>query len=76
MSLTEDRIEEKLAELIRGDGLDSGTVKLVSMRFGIGYDRPMACQEIAKRLRRPIKKVKQELETAERRVFNLIKDKV
>lgn len=75
-TLTKERIESKLAELIESGKLDSGTEKLVSLRFGIGREKPLTVQEIAKVLKRPQKKIRQELETAERRVFNHLKDQV
>jgi len=75
-TLTKERIESKLAELIGSGKLDSGTEKLVSLRFGIGRDKPLSIPEIAKVLKRPQKKIRQELETAERRVFNHLKDQV
>lgn len=74
--LTKEHIASKLEELIGSGKLDSGTEKLVSLRFGIGIDKPLAPKEIARVLKRPQKKIKQEIETAERRVFNLLKDQV
>lgn len=74
--LTKERIEEKLTELIDSGKLDSSTQKLVSLRFGIGTDKPLTVQELAKVLKRPQKKIRQELETAERRVFNHLKDQI
>lgn len=74
--LTKERIEAKLTELIDSGKLDSGTQKLVSLRFGIGTDKPLTVQELAKVLKRPQKKIRQELETAERRVFNHLKDQI
>lgn len=74
--LTEGLIAAKLAELLESGRLDAGTEKLVRLRYGIGTDHPLTVPEIAKALKRPQKRVKQELETAERRVFNLIKDQV
>lgn len=74
--LTRERVESKLAELIDSGKLDSGTEKLVSLRFGIGTKKPLTVQEIAKVLKRPQKKIRQELETAERRVFNHLKDQI
>lgn len=74
--LTKEHIAAKLSELIDSGKLDSGTEKLVSLRFGIGIDKPLAPKEIAKVLKRPQKKIRQEIETAERRVFNLLKDQV
>lgn len=74
--LTKERIEAKLTELIDSGKLDSSTQKLVSLRFGIGTDKPLTVQELAKVLKRPQKKIRQELETAERRVFNHLKDQI
>jgi len=74
--LTKERIESKLAELIGSGKLDSNTEKLVSLRYGIGSDKPLTVQEISKVMKRSQKKIRQEIETAERRVFNLIKDQV
>lgn len=74
--LTRERVESKLAELLDSGKLDSGTEKLVSLRFGIGTQKPLTVQEIAKVLKRPQKKIRQELETAERRVFNHLKDQI
>lgn len=75
-TLTKERIEAKLAELIESGKLDSSTERLVSLRFGIGIEKPLNVAEIAKVLKRPQKKIRQELETAERRVFNHLKDQV
>lgn len=75
-TLTKERIEAKLAELIESGKLDSSTERLVSLRFGIGIEKPLNVAEIAKVLKKPQKKIRQELETAERRVFNHLKDQV
>lgn len=74
--LTREKIESKLAELVASGKLDDKTEKLVSLRFGIGHEKPLTIQEISKILKRPQKKIRQEIETAERRVFNLLKDQV
>ncbi len=74
--LTKERVESKLAELIESGKLDSNTEKLVSLRFGIGTEKPLTIQEISRVLKRPQKKIRQEIETAERRVFNHLKDHV
>lgn len=74
--LTKERIESKLTELIDSGKLDSSTEKLVSLRFGIGSEKPLTIQQIARVLKRPQKKIRQEIETAERRVFNHLKDQV
>lgn len=74
--LTKEHIASKLTELIGSGKLDSGTEKLVSLRFGIGIEKPLTPKDIAKVLKRPQKKIRQEIETAERRVFNLLKDQV
>lgn len=76
LNLTKERIASKLAELIGSGKLDASTEKLVSLRFGIGHEKPMNIQEISRILKRPQKKIRQEIETAERRVFNLLKDQV
>lgn len=72
--LTKERVESKLLELIGSGKLDSNTQKLVTMRFGVGIEKPLTVQEIAKVLKKPQKKIRQEIETAERRVFNHLKD--
>ena len=74
--LTKERVEAELVGLIGSGKLDATTEKLVSLRFGIGMDKPMTPKEIAKILKRPQKKIKQEIDTAERRVFNILKDHV
>lgn len=74
--ITKERIAAQLAELVGSGKLDSGTERLVSLRFGIGIEKPLTVQEIARVLKRPQKKIRQEIETAERRVFNLLKDQV
>ncbi len=72
--LTKEQVESKLLELIGSGKLDSNTQKLVTMRFGVGIEKPLTVQEIAKLLKKPQKKIRQEIETAERRVFNHLKD--
>lgn len=74
--MTRERVERELEALVADGRLDSRTEQLVALRFGIGRDRPLNLKEIAKILKRPQKRVKQELETAERRVFNLLKDRL
>lgn len=74
--LTKERIEEKLEEIVAKASLDSQTEHLICMRYGIGFEQPLTIQEIAKRIKKPVKKVKQQLETVERKVFNLLKDVV
>lgn len=74
--MTRERVERELEALVADGRLDSRMEQLVALRFGIGRDRPLNLKEIAKILKRPQKRVKQELETAERRVFNLLKDRL
>ncbi len=74
--LTRERVEKELEALLASGRLDSRMEQLVSLRFGIGREKPLTVQEIARVLKRSPKRVKQELETAERRVFNLLKDQL
>ena len=74
--LTKEHIASKLVELMGSGKMDSQTEKLVSLRFGIGFETPHSIPEISKILKQPQKRIRQEIETAERRVFNLLKDQV
>jgi len=74
--LTRERVEKELEALLASGRLEGRMEQLVSLRFGIGSDKPLTVQEIARVLKRSPKRVKQELETAERRVFNLLKDQL
>jgi hypothetical protein len=70
------RIEKEIGNLVGKGVLGEKTEQLVVLRFGIGRDRPLTVSEMAKVLRKPVRVVRESVESAERKVFNLLKDRV
>ena len=69
-------IESRIIKLIESDVLDQRTELIIRLRFGIETEKVTELKEMARLLKTSMKNAKREIEKAEKKVFNLLKNKI
>jgi len=69
-------IESRVVKLIDSKVLDQRTETIIRLRFGIETKKVTELKEMARLLKTSMKNAKKEIEKAERKVFNILKNKV
>lgn len=69
-------IESRIVNIIDSQVLDQRTERIVRLRFGIGTEKVTELKEMARLLKTSMKNAKKDIEKAEKKVFNLLKNNV
>jgi len=67
-------IREKINEIIsQNNDLDEREEKIIRLRYGIDKEAPINIKELSKIFKVPPRKMKEEVDNIERKVFNMLK---
>lgn len=69
-------IESRVVKLLESNTLDKRTETIIRLRFGIETNKITELKEMAKLLKTSMKNAKKEIQKAERKVFNNLKNNV
>lgn len=69
-------IENRIANLVDSQTLDQRTERIIRLRFGIETEKVTELKEMARLLKTSMKNAKKEIEKAEKKVFNLLKNRI
>jgi len=69
-------IESKVIKLIESHVLDQRTELIIRLRFGIETQKVTELKEMARLLKTSMKNAKKEIQKAEKKVFNMLKNTV
>lgn len=70
-------IREKIDEIINdSEDLDEREEQIIRLRFGIDKDGPIKIRELAKIFKTPPRKMKEEVDNIEKKIFNKLKKNI
>ncbi len=69
-------VKDKVAELVDAGELNVKMARIISLRFGMDGEEAIGLKDLAKEFRTSVKNIKKEVDNAERKVFNLLKNRV
>ena len=78
-NLTSENLEylsENIKELVESSSLSSNQEKIIRLRYGLDNGIPASVKEMTKVLKLPLKELKKEINSADRKVFNILKSKL
>lgn len=71
-----ENLQVLLEESLDDSNISELHEKIIRMRFGLGIEEPLSFNEMMKVFKLPPKKMKNEIENAERKAFNMLKHKL
>ncbi len=77
--LTSENLEylgENIKELVEDSSLSSIQERIIRLRYGLDSGKPASVKEMNKVLKLPLKELKKEINSADRKVFNILKSKL
>lgn len=69
-------LNENIKELVETSSLSSSQEKIIRLRYGLDNGSPASVKEMTKVLKLSLKELKKEINSADRKVFNILKSKL
>lgn len=66
-------LNENIKELVENSSLSSNQERIIRLRYGLDNGSPASVKEMIKVLKLPLKELKKEINSADRKVFNILK---
>ena len=69
-------ISKEIEKILDENNVDFDMEKLIRLRYGIGIEKPMKFKELVKVFKIHPKKLKEKIIYSDRKVYNLLKNKI
>jgi hypothetical protein len=69
-------ISKEIEKILDENNVDFDMEKLIRLRYGIGISKPMKFKELVKEFKVHPKKLKEKIIYADKKVYNLLKNKI